>query len=87
MLAHPSNTPRRLVKGWWGYRKKVLLRDIVQRVEHPLNGGEVIMATIVGSEGGAGNDFVVSSTVALVITLLLKAGMIAIFSAAGLLLL
>jgi hypothetical protein len=45
------------------------------------------MATIVGTEGGAGNDYVVSIAVTVVTTLLLKAGMIAIFTAAGLLLL
>ena len=45
------------------------------------------VTTIVGTEGGAGNDFVVSTAGALVTTLLLKAGMIAIFTAAGLLLL
>lgn len=45
------------------------------------------MATIVGREGRAGNDFVVAIAVAAVATLLLKAGMIAVFSAAGLLLL
>ena len=48
---------------------------------------EVVMATIVGTQGGAGNDYLVSIALALVTTLLLKAGMIAIFSAAGLLLL
>ena len=45
------------------------------------------MTTIVGTEGRAGNDYLVSIALALVTTLLLKAGMIAIFSAAGLLLL
>ena len=45
------------------------------------------VTTIVGTEGGAGNDYLVSIALALVTTLLLKAGMIAIFSAAGLLLL
>jgi hypothetical protein len=45
------------------------------------------MATIVGREGRAGNDFVVSIAIVVVATLLLKAGMIAVFSAAGLLLL
>ena len=45
------------------------------------------MNTIVGTEGRAGNDYLVPIAVALVTTLLLKAGMIAIFSAAGLLLL
>jgi hypothetical protein len=54
---------------------------------HPQMLTEVVMATIVGTQGGAGNDYLVSIAVALVTTLLLKAGMIAIFSAAGLLLL
>ena len=45
------------------------------------------VTTIVGTEGGAGNDYVVSIAGVLVTTLLLKAGMIAIFTAAGLLLL
>jgi hypothetical protein len=45
------------------------------------------VTTIVGTEGGAGNDYVVSIAGALVTTLFLKAGMIAIFTAAGLLLL
>jgi len=43
------------------------------------------MTTIVGTEGRAGNDYLVPIAVALVATLLFKAGMIAIFSAAGLL--
>ena len=45
------------------------------------------MATIVGTESRASNDFAASIAVALVIALFLKSGMIAIFSAAGLLLL
>jgi hypothetical protein len=52
---------------------------------HPQMLTEVVMTTIVGTEGRAGNDYLVPIAVALVATLVLKAGMIAIFSAAGLL--
>jgi hypothetical protein len=45
------------------------------------------MAAIVSMEGGAGSDYVASIAVALATMLLLKAGMMVIFSAAGLLLL
>jgi len=45
------------------------------------------MATIVGKESGVGNDFLVSIVLALLVMLLLKAVMMAVFSAAGVLLL